>query len=50
VNEAGLFLTAMIGMVTFFIMDVRTEQGRFSTKASFRVHLTSFPSINAIFA
>jgi len=50
ITEAGLFLTAMIGMVTFFILDVRTEDGRLSTKISFRAHLASFASISAIYA
>jgi len=50
ITEAGLFLTAMVGMVTFFILDVRTEEGRASTKTNFRVHLVSFASISAIYA
>lgn len=50
ITEAGLFLTAMVGMVTFFILDVRTEEGRLSTKISFRAHLASFASISAIYA
>ena len=50
ITEAGLFLIAMIGMVTFFILDVRTEDGRLSTKISFRAHLASFASISAIYA
>lgn len=50
VREAGLFLTAMVGMVALFVLEVRTEQGRFSTKASFRLHLLLFASVNALYA
>lgn len=50
ITEAGLFLTAMVGMVTFFVLDVRTEEGQASTKTSFRVHLVAFASISAIYA
>lgn len=49
ITEAGLFLTAMIGMVIFFILDVRTEEGRLSTKIGFRVHMASFASGSAIY-
>lgn len=49
ITEAGLFLTAMIGMVIFFILDVRTEEGRLSTRVSFRVHMASFASVSAIY-
>lgn len=50
ITEAGLFLTAMVGMVTFFILDVRAEQGGFSTKASLQLHLLPFAAINVIYA
>jgi len=50
ITEAGLFVTAMVGMVTFFILDVRTEEGHASTKTSFRVHLLAFASISAVYA
>ena len=50
ITEAGLFLIAMIGLVTFFVLDVRTGQGRSSTKTSFRVHLVSFASVSVIYA
>lgn len=50
ITEAGLFVTAMVGMVAFFILDVRTEEGHASTRTSFRVHLLAFASISAIYA
>ena len=50
VTEAGLFLVAMVGLVTFFVLDVRTDQGRASTTTNFRVHLLSFAAISAIYA
>jgi hypothetical protein len=49
ITETGLFLTAMIGMVIFFILEVRTEEGRLSTKIGFRVHMASFASGSAIY-
>lgn len=50
ITEAGLFLTAMLGMVTFFVLEVRTAEGHASTRTSFRVHLLAFASISAIYA
>ena len=50
VTEAGLFLVAMIGLVTFFVLDVRTDQGRASTATSFRIHTLAFAAISAIYA
>ena len=50
ITEAGLFLIAMVGMVVFFVLDARTEQGRSSTNSSFRIHLLSFGSVSAIYA
>jgi zinc transporter ZupT len=50
ITEAGLFLTAMVGLVTFFVLDIRTEEGRASTRTSYRIHMLSFASISAIYA
>jgi len=50
ITEAGLFLTAMVGLVAFFILDVRTEEGLASTRRSYRIHMLSFASISAIYA
>ena len=50
ITEAGLFLTAMVGMVVFFTLDVRTEEVRSSTQASYRAHLVTFGSISLIYA
>lgn len=50
ITEAGLFLTAMVGLITFFVLDVRTEEGRASTRTSYRIHMLSFASVSAIYA
>ena len=50
ITEAGLFLTAMVGLVAFFVLDVRTEEGLASTRRSYRIHMLSFASISAIYA
>ena len=44
ITEAGLFLTAMVGLVAFFVLDVRTEEGLASTRRSYRIHMLSFAS------
>lgn len=48
--EAILFLTAMTGLVVFYSLDVRADEGRGSTKTNFIVHLASFALISGVYA
>jgi len=45
-----LFFVAMLGLLTFFVLDVRTDQGRASTTTNFRIHLLSFAVVSALYA
>ncbi len=50
VAEATLFLVALIGLVIYFALDVRSDEGRLSTKRAFRIHLVSFAVISGLYA
>jgi len=47
--EASLFLVAMVGLSLFYVLDVRTDEGKSSTKTGLRVHLVAFASISVIY-
>ena len=50
VAEALLFLVALVGLVLFFVLDVRAEEGRVSSVSAYRIHLVSFAIISGLYA
>ena len=50
VAEAMLFLVALVGLVLFFVLDVRADEGRLSTARAYRIHLVSFAVISGLYA
>jgi hypothetical protein len=50
VAEAILFLVALVGLVLFFVLDVRADEGRLSTARAYRIHLVSFAVISGLYA
>ena len=50
ITEAALFLTAMVGMVVFFTLDVLAQQGKSSTRTNFTIHLIAFGVLSGLYA
>lgn len=50
VAEATLFLVALVGLVLYFALDVRSDEGRLSSARAYRIHLVSFAVISGLYA